>query len=175
MAIIDAFSPRWLRPNVFEFSPSGAGSASSERDLESRAPLGERLVDILWNNKAALHVLYLVLLSVGVARSLMTVIQEHSNKTVASWIKAAQVYLGWPRLLWLNCLTSMAIPLLYAVFPPTTPNRKELLKRDPLRRASYPRDREAAKDQPSSLRDEFFSLLFAFYTLSVVGLEWYLP
>lgn len=67
----------------------------------------------------------------------------------------------------------MAIPLLYAFFPPTIPDREQLLKRDPELRASYPREQEAAKDQPFYLREDICYSVCALYSVFLMGLMWY--
>lgn len=166
--------PRWLRPTVFEFSATGSRSASNERNGEGRTPLFERVVDILWNGRAVLHVSYILILSIGVVQNLMGII-HYDGESIESWSQAALVFLGWPPLLWLVCLNSMAVPLLYVFFPPTIPNRAELLKRDPERRASYPRDQENAMGQPFYLREDICYSICMVYTLLLMGLMWYLP
>lgn len=48
------------------------------------------------------------------------------------------IRVAWPPVLWLVCLNSFTVPIRCAFRPPSIPNRAQLLKRDPVRRASYP-------------------------------------
>ncbi|KAI4152494.1 MAG: hypothetical protein L6R39_001800 [Caloplaca ligustica] len=169
-AIIDAFLPCWLRPKTFQFSASGCGSSFNERDEKGRPPLSQRLVDILWKNKAVFHVFYIIFLSMGVASTIF----QQSGQNIEAWSKTLLVTLGWPPLLWLICLNSMAIPVLYAFFPPTIPNRDQLLKLDPQLRASYPCKQEGSKSHSFYLGEDVCYSMCVLYTFLVTGLMWFL-
>ena len=114
----------------------------NERDSINRSPLLTRLLDIFWKSKVCLHLIYFTFCSVGIARSAI-LWWKRSQENQASLMKDALIHFGWPPLLWLVCLNSAAIPIGYAFLPPTIPQREQLLKRDPVLRASYPQDSES--------------------------------
>lgn len=95
------------------------------------------------------------------------------HPTAEPWTKAFLVHLGWPPVLWLVCLNSVAIPVKYALLPPTIPNREQLLKRDPVLRASYPRDVQGETETLLLGQDVCYSVCMA-YVLVLVGAVWYL-
>lgn len=75
------------------------------------------------------HLIYILLLGLAIARNCMTVTSQD-----------ALSHLLWPPVLWLILLNSFSVPILYAFKPPSIPNRAQLLKKDPVRRASYPEE-----------------------------------
>jgi hypothetical protein len=48
------------------------------------------------------------------------------------------VRIGWPPLLWFKYTMSALAPLLYTIYPPTTPDRESLLIRNPRTNIAYP-------------------------------------
>lgn len=47
--------------------------------------------------------------------------------------------IGWPPLLWLQNTISATSPILYMLYPPTAPDREDLLDRDPKTGVAYPK------------------------------------
>lgn len=51
------------------------------------------------------------------------------------------VNIGWPPLLWYIVCVSFAVPVHYALFPPSVPSQRRLLMEDPALGADYPTER----------------------------------
>ena len=174
MALISAFLPNWLKRKPFEFTASGAGTDSSqERDAAKRPTLLERLRTILWANKIGFHLLVILVLLVCLARASNAVLQrQHENAGV--FFMDLLTCVAWPPLLWLTCLNSFFIPLQYAFSPPTIPNHDQLLKRDPVRRASYPAEvHETGHCRYVGSQEIAYSLIIV-YTAALFGFSWYI-
>ena len=98
---------------------------------------------MFWNSKVFLHLIYFAICSAGIARSSILLWQRPYD-TQASLIEDGVIHVGWPPLLWLVCLNSIAIPVRYTFLPSTIPHREQILKRGPLLRASSPQGSESA-------------------------------
>lgn len=131
--------PAWLKRKQFEFAASGADSKVKERDASNQPPLLERLRDTLWANKIGFHLIYILVLVACLVQSITKVL-ERQHKSTQALLVAFLTHVAWPPLLWLICLNSFAVPIQYALNPPTIPNHEQLLKRDLVRRASYPKE-----------------------------------
>lgn len=46
--------------------------------------------------------------------------------------------IGWPPLFWMQYVSSALTPIVYAIWPPTVPNRETLLDRDMKTNVAYP-------------------------------------
>lgn len=101
---------------------------------------------MFWNSKVFFHLIYFTIYSASIARSSL-LLWQHPYDTQVSLIKDVVIYVGWPPLLWLVCLNSIAVPIRYAFLPPTIPRREQILKRGPLLRTSYPQDSESAGEE----------------------------
>ena len=155
--------PSWLERKTFEFTSSGSDkSGKNERDGNARAPLSQRLLESFWGSKVGFHFLYVAICGFGVARSTASVIGRQHD-TVTSLIIDLLIHIGWPPALWLVTFNSFVIPIRYAFLPPTIPNHAQLLKRDPVLRASYPQEVKESTDQRLSLDQEIvYSLCMAY-------------
>ncbi|KAF4550864.1 Hypothetical protein D9617_15g042150 [Elsinoe fawcettii] len=100
-----------------------------ERDPTRRAPVHRRLLDVLVANGGLYHTVYFFLLCFSVGRMLFSAKDMHLN---LNDIDAVQGYLitglGWPQLPWLMSGVPMAVPLCYALFPPSVPDRYEQIQ-----------------------------------------------
>lgn len=133
--IIQAFTPHWIRNKTFEFTASGSSSERSQNPLRDlNIGIFHRGWKILWRENVGFHLIYVLLTAAALARS-CSVIMQHPHESLAMDVA---IRLAWPPVLWLVCLTSFAVPIRCAFNPPSIPNRAQLLKRDPVRRASYP-------------------------------------
>ena len=126
----------------------------------------QRLADMFWDSKIFLHLIYFTVCSIGVARSAFMVAQ-HEHNAENPLIKDVILHLGWPPLLWIVCLNSIAIPIRYAFVPPTVPQREQLLKRDPVLRASYPQTQESGPEYSLILSQD---VIYSFCMVYVLGL-----
>lgn len=171
-ALVKAFASQFLPSGGFGFVVSGSSSEPTDKsDAESKSLIMSRLLDV-WKNKAWTHLLYITLLSVGIVQNVVIVLQHaRSTHEQRAWGHAALVYLGWPPLVWMSCLSSMTVPLMYMLLPPTIPNREEMLKRDPMLRASYPRERDDTLKVPFYLREDILYTVSVLYTLVVTSLS----
>lgn len=174
VALIRAFLPSWLEPKTFEFKSSGSDkSEMNERDINSRPPLSQRMLDSLWGSKVGFHVLYMAVCGLGVARSIASLMQHHHATTTSLTIDLL-VHIAWPPVLWLVTFNSFVIPIRYTFLPPTIPNHAQLLKRDPVLRASYPQDVKESEDQKLSLDQDVVYSLCMVYGLGLFIYTWYM-
>ena len=86
------------------------------------------------------------------------------------------IRIAWPPVLLLVCLNSFTVPIRYTFRPHSIPNRAQLLKKDPVRRASYPDEvQEAGEDQFLGSQAICYSLsmvyVFGLLIYSVHGLD----
>jgi hypothetical protein len=134
--------PSWFGGKAMAFSSSGSvKSELSERDPTIRAPLFRRLKVILWDCDAYLHLLYIVFVLAAVIVSTLTSVTttggtDHSHKLLIYLLTHA----FWPPMLWLLCFTACCTPVRYAIWPPTMPEREELLDRDPKMGIARPKE-----------------------------------
>ncbi|KAL9126718.1 MAG: hypothetical protein Q9175_007875, partial [Cornicularia normoerica] len=158
--IIRAFLPAWIQTKPFEFTPSGS-SADSKRETLPKHDIGRlrQAWNTLWGENVGLHLIYFLLCTFAVARSCSIVIHESQSLPLAIITS-----LAWPPVLWFICLDSFVVPIHSAFCPPSIPNRSQLLKRDPLRRASYP-------DEVREVEDGFI-VLFSPSVIMAFNFNW---
>ncbi|KAH6662095.1 nucleotide-diphospho-sugar transferase [Halenospora varia] len=130
MTIVRSFIlPSWLGGKAMAFSSSGSiKSELNERDPKLRAPLFTRLKVTLWDCNVYLHLLYIIFVVTAVTYS--TVIGITKSDGIHSLLIYLLTHAFWPPMLWLLCVTACAEPIKYAIWPPTMPDREELLERD---------------------------------------------
>lgn len=91
--------------------------------------------------------MYVILCAAGLARSCIAIVRRPHDSYESLWVDLV-VDEGWPPVLWLICLNCFAIPIRCAFRPPPIANNSQLLKKDPVRRASYPDEvQQAGADQ----------------------------
>ena len=73
---------------------------------------------------------------------------------------------GWPPLAFQQILACL-IPLQYACFPPTVPERERLLQRDPTSTAAYPVQK--ARQAEWTMKDFGYPQLYSVVLLSSIG------
>jgi hypothetical protein len=73
-------------------------------------------------------------------------ITDVQNNTAKKTLLALLTHAGWPPVIWLTCVLSCWVPINYALFPPSCPDRQDLLDRDPDTGVAYPKE-EAKKTQ----------------------------
>lgn len=158
--LLRAFAPGWLQKSKFEFTASGAGGEkdNNERDNQERGYLNS-----VWNrlqtSNVGLHSIYVLLLGLALARQISHVILAATfNGSPSSFFEMMLSHVFWPPLIWLILMNSFAIPIGCAFAPMSIPNRSQLLKKDPVRRASYP------KETSDSARGGLVEGLFVVYT-----------
>ncbi len=121
--------PKWLGGRDMAFSSSGSiKSDLNERDPKLRTPLMRRLKVILWDCKVWIHLAYIIYVLVAVCWS---TIRGFESTTTWKELGVYQLtHAFWPPLLWLVSLAGCWTPIKYAIWPPTMPDREELLDRD---------------------------------------------
>ena len=139
-ALVRAFSPKWLHSHRFEFTASGSRSETKGRPHGTGNPVQE-----LWTNlqssNVSFHLFYVLLLGFALARGLYFQSGQQPYDRMPSIIaQSVVVHIFWPPMFWLIVLNSFAIPLRCTFHPPSIPNRAQLLKKDPVRRANYPKE-----------------------------------
>lgn len=120
----------------------GMKSELNERDAHRRAPLARRLKVILWNNKVWMHLVYLLFCIAAVTRSTVNGIMLHRGSPSRTLLYML-THAGWPPMAWLLAVNAACVPIHYAIWPPTMPDRETLLNRDPATGIAHPT--EAAK------------------------------
>jgi cellulose synthase/poly-beta-1,6-N-acetylglucosamine synthase-like glycosyltransferase len=130
--------PRWLGGKPMAFSPSGSiKSELNERSATLRAPLALRLRVIIWDSKAYIHLLYALLTLSAVTLSTVRAFNYPQPHTILVYLLT---HAFWPPVLWLVCITAYCVPLRYAIWPPTVPDREDLLDRDPKTQIAHPKE-----------------------------------
>lgn len=144
MTIIRSFLlPTWLGGKVAAFTATGGlKSELNERDIHLRAPLLRRLKVIMWDCKLVMHLFYLLFCIAAVVKSTVVgiIINKGSTEQTALYMLT---HACWPPILWLIAFNACWAPIHYAIWPPTVPDREDLLDRDPLTGIAHPT--EAAK------------------------------
>ena len=134
------------------FKASGSVSSDlNERSLQNRAPLFRRLRTTLFSHLAIIHLLFILACLTGLALNLARTLVPAPNISIPNLWSSAPITtpaqrleffitrLGWPPLFWLQFVASAATPIAYAIWPPSQPDREELLERDEKTEVSYPR------------------------------------
>ncbi|KAF1348178.1 nucleotide-diphospho-sugar transferase [Delphinella strobiligena] len=131
--------PKWLGGKPMAFTTSGSIKDSlNERDAANRAPVWRRLKVILWDCDAWVHLLYVMFVIAAVTLSIYHAF--HDRHTVNGKLLYLVTHVGFPPMLWLVALTAFCIPIRYALFPPSMPDREELLDRDPKTGVAHPKE-----------------------------------
>ncbi|KAJ9493779.1 hypothetical protein LTR99_007507 [Exophiala xenobiotica] len=140
MSVIRTFLlPKWLGGKVAVFTSSGSQKADlNERNKELRAPVWRRLKVTIWDCQCYLHLIYIAFALAAVGVSIYWNITDAKNDTVKKTLIALLTHAFWPPIIWLTCSLSCWIPINYALFPPSEPDRTELLVRDPVTGVAYP-------------------------------------
>ena len=138
----------WLQNKTFEFTPSGSSSETKRKTPPGLSVGGLRSAwNTLWEENVAFHLMYIVLCAAGLARIFSTIVMS-PHDGFGSLLMDLVLRMAWPPVLWLVFLNSFAVPIRCAFRPPSIPNRSQLLKKDPVRRAAYPSGvHEAGEDQ----------------------------
>lgn len=141
--------PTALGGETLGFKASGSVSNDlQERRVDSRAPLFRRLRVTLFSHHAMIHTLFVLACIAGVALNLARIFSP--VKIPNLWDTASPATsqeklvffitrLGWPPLFWMQFFASALTPITYAIWPPTQPDREELLDRDEKTGVAYPK------------------------------------
>jgi hypothetical protein len=160
---------------VTGFVPTGTISTIvNERQRSLRPPIIYRLKNIMINCGAFLHLVIVLLCSIGVASRVRYCMQDGRSDLRAIWINLL-LMVGWPPCPWFQQVSACLTPLQYALFPPDVPARETFLDRDPLSGIAYPSSK-AKEDSPSTweLRySQLYSLIVP-YTLFVLISTWWI-
>ena len=141
--------PKALGGEKTGFKPSGSISNDlDERSPHHRAPLLRRLRKTLFSHLAIIHLLFMTACLTGLALNLARTFSPTDIPnlwstapitTPAQRLEFFITRLGWPPLFWLQFVASAATPIVYAVWPPSQPEREELLDRDEKTGVAYPK------------------------------------
>lgn len=173
ITIIKSFLlPSWLGGKPMAFSSSGSIKDDlNERDLRSRAPLLRRLKVILWDCNAYIHLLYVIFVIVAVSLSTSRAFNYHHPHRILIYLLT---HAFWPPMLWLLCITAYCVPLRYAIWPPSMPDREELLVRDPQTGVARPKsERKQQRWRKTTFWHETqYSLCTIYTTVIFFGSFW---
>lgn len=79
--------------------------------------------------------------------------------------------IGWPPFVWAQYVMSAMAPIMYMLFPPTTPDRETLLERDERTQVAYPRRETRMMKQNSGVLWRYLRALLAIiYTVALLVL-----
>lgn len=191
--------PTWLGGQILTFVPTGSiPNQLYERDAKRRVSLGDRLRSIMIKDGAILHVILSIFSVVSVASVLLRAQTQFPDRSSDYWMymlthlgctylrislsvfplppylssiravvltfNAAGMPLGW-----FFSFFALLTPIRYAIFPPTVPEREDLLVRDPATGAGYPvRGARGAKWVPELLGFENCHLVAVLYSAVVL-------
>ncbi|KAK5280700.1 hypothetical protein LTR14_012228, partial [Exophiala xenobiotica] len=140
MSIIRTFLlPSWLGGKVAVFTSFGSQKADlNERNKALRAPVWLRLKVTIWDCQCYLNLTYISFALAAVGVSIYWNVTDVENNTVKKTLIALLTHAFWPPIIWMTCIMSCWVPINYALFPPSEPDRTELLVRDPMTGVAYP-------------------------------------
>lgn len=130
MTIVQSFIlPKWLGGKPMAFSPTGSlTSELNERDASRRAPLLKRLKVVIWDCKAYIHLTF-VLFTISAVIVALSRVGSVTGNAEAKY-HYILTHIAWPPMLWILSAVAFSVPLRYAIWPPTVPDRDDLLDRD---------------------------------------------
>ena len=141
--------PKALGGEVTGFKASGSISSDlEERRAGSRAPLLRRLRVTLFSQYAVIHAIFILACLIGFALNLARAFSPADIPNLWDTATLTTMHdrlvffvtrLGWPPLFWMQFIASALTPILYTVWPPTQPDREELLDRDEKTGVAYPK------------------------------------
>lgn len=148
----------WLRSFVLPTRLGGSkagftASGSVQSDLQERspthrAPLLRRMRVTLFSHMVWIHVLLILSCLGGVSLVCLRALGFEWIPSLFPLLPLSSttdqmVYLvtrlAWPPVLWFQYVCSALVPVLYMVWPPTTPERETLLERDEKTQLAYPK------------------------------------
>ncbi|RVX65886.1 hypothetical protein B0A52_10250 [Exophiala mesophila] len=133
--------PKWLGGKVAVFTSSGSQKADlNERDPILRAPVWRRLWVTIWDCQCYLHLIYIMFVAAAVGVSIYWNVSDPQNNTTKKLMLSLLTHAFWPPIIWLTCVLSCWVPINYALFPPSMPDRQDLLDRDPVTGVAYPKE-----------------------------------
>lgn len=131
------------------FTASGSISGDlQERRAESRAPLLRRLQVTLFSHYAIVHAIFLLACLIGFALNLARAFSPSDIPNLWDTATLSTTHdrlvffvtrLGWPPMVWMQFIASALTPIIYAIWPPSQPDREELLDRDEKTGVAYPK------------------------------------
>ena len=160
------FLPSWLGGKVAVFTSSGSQKAElNERDPNLRAPLWRRLKVTLWDCQCYIHLLYIAFVLSSLVISTWWIVDSPKGwyADTRTLLLGLLTHLGWPPILWLICVVSCWQPISYAFFPPSVPDRQDLLDRDPKTGIAHPT--EWAKKQKDGWSTTLHEMQYSALTL----------
>lgn len=133
--------PKWFGGQTQAFQPTGSlGSALNERDAKKRRNVFVRLWTILFNYHAVYHLAFVYLTLAGVSISTYRCISVNYG-SVHDILMCLVTHAFWPPMTFLFLCTSLWTPVSYAIFPPSVPDREDLLVRDPATGVAHPTEK----------------------------------
>ncbi|KAF2091600.1 glycosyltransferase family 2 protein [Saccharata proteae CBS 121410] len=162
--------PKWLGGKPMTFVTSGSiKDELNERDAHTRAPLHRRLKVIMWDCKAYLHLSFILFVLAAVILSTVRAFTtQHNAHDVLVYLLTHAFF---PPMIWIVSLTAFSIPIKYAIWPPTMPDREELLDRNPKTGIAYPKpERKVQRWKKTTFWHETqYSFVTIFSTFCFIG------
>ncbi|PNS20979.1 INO80 complex subunit 2 [Sphaceloma murrayae] len=131
--------PKRMGGTVMRFIATGSiRHAMKERDSAQRPHVFRRLYSILLLDGAWYHTLYASLCWLAVGSAIRRAAGLYPGYSAEFW-RYLLLHVAWCPLPWLFHSVAMLVPLRYAIFPPTTPDREDFLDRDPKTGVAHPK------------------------------------
>jgi hypothetical protein len=162
------FIPAWLGRKNMPFTASGSiADRLQERSARNRAPLHRRLKLIVLDYGAWFHIAYIAIVYGAVIRDWVRV--SHIPTTRAKFFHLL-THSFLPPAWWVMFTTTYLLPIVYAINPPTVPDREDLLERDPLTLVARPKERVVKElcDITVIARETIFVLITIYVTILFV-------
>lgn len=164
--------PKCLGGQKKAFTASGSiGNKLHERNGKLRAPLIRRLKLIIFDCSAYFHIFYtfyaLGSVAIDIARAIIKAQKTNAQQGFLHLLARSFLPPAW----WLLWVTSFLVPLMYAIWPPTVPDREELLVRDPKTLVARPKTREVKQtwNAITAAREVEFGIICIYVTILFIG------
>jgi hypothetical protein len=127
LGVVRDLMPKWIAGLRLDATPTGMlDSAVQERDRTRRAPLARRILAMVRFQGMWFHVLCIAACAVLLAKAAADIGAQHGTIALQDAILRIACAIGTDWELWLHMLA----PLVYAIWPPGMPHRRELLVRE---------------------------------------------
>ncbi|KAF4548249.1 Hypothetical protein D9617_30g011540 [Elsinoe fawcettii] len=131
--------PGWMGGTVMRFIATGSiRHLMKERDASRRPHVFRRLHSVLFRDGAWYHALYATLCWFAVSSAVQRAADLHPGYSTDFWMYLL-LHVAWCPVPWLFHSVAFLVPIRYAIFPPTTPDREEFLDRDPKTGIAHPK------------------------------------
>ncbi|KAJ3043568.1 hypothetical protein HDV00_004668 [Rhizophlyctis rosea] len=142
-AILRHFAPKWLGGKEGSFIATGSLQEQEERN-ENRLGLFKRCRIMIWKQGMVVHVAWMVTFLAALGFGIYQCLPLSEPVGWRSWTLECDncmlQRIVWPPAIMLLIFSSMTAPLMYMLFPPTMPPRRDMLTPDPKTGILHPKE-----------------------------------